>query len=67
MAASERESTYGSMETQSIPHPARFPGQDTPACVLPLANGRHVQMTLADEEDTDMEEYTSDIRAYSEF
>lgn len=67
MAAPERESTYGSAEDQAIPHPARFPGTGTPACVLALANGRHVQMTLADEEDTDLAAYTNDVRAYSEF
>ena len=42
---------------QTIPHPARFPGSDTPACVTALANGRRIQMNLADEDETDMSSY----------
>lgn len=48
---------YAPDDGQSIPHPNRFPGSDTPAAVQALANGRRIQMTLADEDDTDMEEY----------
>lgn len=42
---------------QNIPKPDRFQGNDTPAAVMALANGRRIQMSLADEDDTDMSEF----------
>lgn len=55
------------MEDQTVPHPKRFPDGGEGARVLPLANGRHVQMYLADEDDTDMIAYEESVRAYSDF
>ncbi len=46
--AKPKDPVYGAETPQTIPHPDRFPGSDTPAGVLALANGRKVDMSLND-------------------
>lgn len=66
--AKPRESVYSSgIESQDVPHPKRFPGQNTEAAILALPDGRHVNMTLADEDSTDMQAYGEESRNCSYF